>query len=97
MNKFEELKHLKELHESLKNFESIECKEIDVKVVELAIKRVEKEIKEETEEDLFAILKGEKTVNEIRGKYGVQNHSEKIEYICVNIFPINKKEGIENE
>lgn len=51
MNKFEELKHLKELHESLKNFESIECKEIDVKVVELAIKRVEKEIKEETEED----------------------------------------------
>ena len=71
MNKIEELKHLKELHESLKNFESIECKEKDVEVIELAIKRVEREIYARRRINEIMIIDGTKSIDKAAKEIGL--------------------------
>lgn len=82
MNKLEELRHLKELHESLKNFESIECKEKDVEVIGLAIKRVEDEIHMMSKVNVYLVMTGRKSINQVRDEMGLPR---------INDTELNKK------
>ncbi|WWU66470.1 hypothetical protein QJR26_08840 [Clostridium baratii] len=95
MNKLEELKHLKELHESFKNFESIECKEKDVEVIELAIKRVEGEIRRMRRINAGMVMDGMKSINQVRDEMGLLRIDETELNKKIDSYRQTEKETVE--